>query len=205
MAWQDKIRKINRIFEVAGIRIEFRRILGGRTLQRKTFRFYAVTFWLAAVGTAIYVGIEGSKTSSGQALIASALMLLTGGLCVRIFRSRVHLKKSSLVIVNPLRWHDIPYGDIREIEHASSGSLIVHSWSNRKSGGEGYLSVGFAGSLIDGIFKTSAKAAAQIKAEVGKQRRMKDAQSSTGFVLDIWADSLTLCAILCSLAAPLFW
>jgi len=90
---------------------------------------------------------------------------LTGGsLTYRVTRSRVHDGDTSLTVVNPFLGYEVPYAAVQRVGLSRSGSLMVlPKESAADTDGEGCLVVGFAGSLLDRIFKTSEKAAAELK------------------------------------------
>ncbi|MEU3447279.1 hypothetical protein AB0H29_08610 [Streptomyces thermolilacinus] len=136
--------------------------------------------------------------------IAAALMLALGSCRYRVTRSRIHLGENSLTVVNPLVSHEVPYASIRKIEVDSSGNLTVHpKKSVADTGGDGYLAVGFAGSLLDRVFKTSDKAAAELRKHHKRRRRASGADGPVRrrLVADAVAEVMLLSAVVCAACA----
>ncbi|MEU6756944.1 PH domain-containing protein [Streptomyces sp. NPDC046685] len=177
---------------------------GGRVLRRRSFRGLAL-FVLAFFGGGAALPVAAAL-SSGEAgpMFGAAVILGLGSLAYRVTRSRVHIGETSLTVVNPLFSHEVPYGAIRRIEGNRAGSLIVLPKDGAAdTEGSGYLVVGFAGSLLDRKFKTSDKAAAELKKRRHKGRHLPGADGPVRRKLagDVVAETLLLAATVCAVAS----
>ncbi|MCK8434048.1 hypothetical protein G3I77_13715 [Streptomyces sp. D2-8] len=146
--------------------------------------------------------------SSGEAgpMFGAAVCLGVGSMAYRTMRSRIHLTDASLILVNPIFSYEFPYSAIRKIETNPSGSLIIFPKEyTPKNEGEGYLAVGYAGSLLDRIFKTSERAARELKKAQKKGRRMEGADGPVRrrIAADAVAEFMVLAAGGCMLASVL--
>ncbi|MFE3740793.1 hypothetical protein [Streptomyces sp. NPDC059134] len=88
---------------------------------------------------------------------ASALCTISA-LLRRIGSCRVVLYDDFLLTENPIRTYSIPYTDIRDVEATSTGGLRIET-RNKKE----VHPFAFGGSMLDNLFKTSEKAASDIK------------------------------------------
>lgn len=171
------------------------RVGGGEIRQRRSFRVLAPISFLgfcAAAGLAVF---DGFAKQEGGTVRGAALILAVGALCVRIFGSRIHLKADSLVIVNPIFWWELPYGEIYRAEMNSGGSLVVRV-KGRVDPDEDALSVGFAGSLLDQYFKTTEGVVREINKRRKRAPRATAATKERGVAVDALADFQVACALI---------
>ncbi|MEU8950865.1 hypothetical protein [Streptomyces sp. NPDC048489] len=122
----------------------------------------------------------------------------------RTMRSRIHLTDTSLIVVNPVFSYEVAYSVIRRIETNQSGSLIIlPKECAANTDGEGYFAVGYAGSLLDRFFKTSERAARELKKAQKKGRRLGGADEPVRrrLVADAVAEFMMLSAGGCMLAS----
>ncbi|MEU3657984.1 hypothetical protein AB0E67_35655 [Streptomyces sp. NPDC032161] len=183
--------------------MRYGRVTGGHVLRRRSFRVLslgALVFYFGGATVALIDGLTGNK----DGMIAAALILTVGSLSYRVTRSRVHVGETSLTVVNPLFAYEVPYGAVQRIGLSLSGSLMVlPKESAADTDGEGYLVVGFAGSLLDRIFRTSEKAAAKLKKlhKKGRRRPGADGPVRRMLVADAVADGMLLVAAGCAVAS----
>jgi hypothetical protein len=102
--------------------------------------------------------------------------------------------------VNPVTSYELPYAAIGKVQVNPAGSLII--FPKRGSQGvdtDGCFVVGFAGSLLDRIFKTSGAAAAEIKKFQRKRRTSVGASGpvTRSLVADWIAEVLLAAAAVC--------
>ncbi|MEV1050793.1 PH domain-containing protein [Streptomyces sp. NPDC049887] len=174
---------------------------GGRVLRRRSFRVLALVCLFGFAGAALFAASEALSSGEAGPMFGAALILAVGSLCYRVTRSRVHADESSLTVVNPLFSYEVPYASIHKIEVSGSGSLTVLPKERiADTEGEGYLVVGFAGSLLDRLFKTSDKAAAELKKYRSRGRRAPGADGPVRrkVVADVVADAMLLTAAVCA-------
>ncbi|MDI9884127.1 hypothetical protein QMZ92_06875 [Streptomyces sp. HNM0645] len=174
---------------------------GGRVLRRRSFRVLAVLVFALVGGASALAFHDALWRGESDGWMAAALLLAAGSFCYRVTRSRVHAGESSLIVVNPLFSHEVPYASIHRIEVSGSGSLTVLPKERvADTEGEGYLVVGFAGSLLDRVFKTSDKAAAELKRYRSRGRRAPGADGPIRrrLVADVVADGMLLTAAVCA-------
>ncbi|MEU3657940.1 hypothetical protein AB0E67_35400 [Streptomyces sp. NPDC032161] len=172
-------------------------------LRRRSFRVLslgALIFYFGAATAVFAVGLNSNENG----VFGVAVVLAIGSLSYRVTRSRVHASDTSLTVVNPLFAYEVPYGAVQRIGLSRSGSLMVlPKESAADTDGEGYLVVGFAGSLLDRIFKTSEKTAAELKKLHKKGRRRPGADGPVRRILvaDTIADGMLLAAVGCAVAS----
>ncbi|MER7762433.1 hypothetical protein ABTZ17_22210, partial [Streptomyces sp. NPDC097619] len=102
--------------------------------------------------------------------------------------------------------HEVPYASIRKVEVDTSGGLtVVPKQTAETADTEGYASVGFAGSLLDRLFKTSEKAAAEIALYRKHRRHVRGADGPVRRKLtgDTVAEAMLLLAAICPICAAL--
>ncbi|WKV74070.1 hypothetical protein AW27_022735 [Streptomyces sp. PCS3-D2] len=187
--------------------MEYGRVTGGRVLRRRSFRVLALLVLALFCGGSVLGLYDGLWKDERDGWFAAALLLAAGSFAYRITRSRVHAGESSLTVVNPLFSYEVPYGSIHRIEVSGSGSLTVLPKERVvDTEGEGYLVVGFAGSLLDRFFKTSDKAAAELKKYRSRGRRAPGADGPVHrkVVADVVADAMLLTAAVCAVCALVF-
>lgn len=176
------------------------KVSGGDIRQRRSFRVLAPIIFLGFCAAGGLVAVDGFAKQEGGTIRGSALVLGAGALCVRIVRSRIHLKTHSLVIVNPIFWFELPYGEIYRAEMNSGGSLVVRA-KGRVNPDEDALSVGFAGSLLDLYFKTTERVVREINKKKKRAPRVTAATKERGVALDVFADFQVVCAFILVLAS----
>ncbi|MFG2757278.1 hypothetical protein [Streptomyces wuyuanensis] len=170
-------------------------------LRRQSFRVLAVLIFALVGGASALAFYDALWRDEPDGWMAAALILAGGAFCYRITSSRVHAGEGSLTVVNPLFSYEVPYGSIHKIEVSGSGSLTVLPKERiADTEGEGYLVVGFAGSLLDRLFKTSDKAAAELKKYRSRGRRAPGADGPIRrkLVADVVADVMLLTAAVCA-------
>lgn len=96
--------------------IKYERVVGGAVLQRRSFRALAPIIFVAFSAAGLYVVTAGLKERDDVAIRMAGVVLIVGAFCVRIARSRIHLRAESVTVVNPLFWHKIPYGSLSRVE-----------------------------------------------------------------------------------------
>ncbi|MEU3267440.1 hypothetical protein [Streptomyces bacillaris] len=183
--------------------MRYGRVAGGRVLRRRSFRVLSPGVAALFVGGAA-VGIADGLNGRQDGLVAAALLLTLGSLCYRVTRSRVHAGQTSLTIINPLFAYEVPYASVQRIGASGSGSLIVlPKESAADTEGEGYLVVGFAGSLLDRFFGTTEKVTAELKKHRNKGRKLPGADGPVRrfLVADTVADGMLAVAAGCAVAA----
>jgi hypothetical protein len=137
-------------------------------------------------------------------MFGAAIALGVGAMAYRTTRSRIHFADTSLTIVNPVFSYEIPYSAIRRIEVNQSGSLVILPKEFMADAErEEYFAVGYAGSLLDRVFKTSERAARELRKAHKKGRRLEGSGGPTRrrVVADPVAESMMLAASGCMLAA----
>ncbi|MEW2071108.1 hypothetical protein [Streptomyces sp. NPDC007346] len=183
--------------------MRYGRVTGGRVLRRRSFRVLSLgVLALFAGGAAI--GFADGLNGNRDGLMAAALLLTLGSLCYRVTHSRIHADETSLTVVNPLFGYEVPYAAVQRIGANPSGSLIVlPKESAADTEDEGYLAVGFAGSLLDRAFGTTDKAVAELKKHRTKGRKLPGADGPVRRVLvaDIVADGMLVVAAGCAAAS----
>ncbi|MET9767254.1 hypothetical protein [Streptomyces sp. NPDC006415] len=111
---------------------------------------------------------------------------------------------TSLLVVNPVMTYELPYGAVKKAEVNPGGSLVIVPREPRpRSDEEGYLVVGFAGSLLDRAFGTSPKAAAEIN-KVRRTRRKTTTpggETTRSLTADPGAELLFVAAAVCAVVA----
>ncbi|WP_162638809.1 hypothetical protein [Streptomyces bacillaris] len=183
--------------------MEYRRVAGGRVLRRRSFIVLSAVAVLLFGGGAFLPAWAALSGDDPGAMFGAAMCLGVGSLAYRAMRSRIHLTETSIVVVNPLMTYRIPYDAVRKAEVNQGGSLIivprVHDRGAEDE--EGYFVVGFAGSLLDRAFNTSAKAAAEINKV--QRRRRKSVESggkvtrslTADLVAEMFLASAAICAV----------
>ncbi len=172
-------------------------------LRRRSFRVLSLgvlALFAGGAGLGVADGLNGKQ----DGLVAAVLLLTLGSLCYRITRSRVHAGPASLTVVNPFFAYEVPYASVQRIGASRSGSLIVlPKESAADTEGEGYLVVGFAGSLLDRFFGTTEKVTAELKKHRNKGRKLPGADGPVRrfLVADIVADGMLAVAAGCAVAA----
>ncbi|MFE0640656.1 PH domain-containing protein [Streptomyces sp. NPDC058877] len=184
--------------------MEYGPVTGGRVLRRRSFRVLALLVLALFGGGSALALHDALLRDDPDGWIAAALLLVSGSCCYRVMRSRVHLGENSLTVVNPLFSYEVPYGAIRKIEVGSSGSLtVLPKETVADAEDDGYLAVGFAGSLLDRVFKSSDEAAVELKKHHKRRRRAPGANGPVRrrLVADAVAEAMLLSAAVCAACA----
>ncbi|EFE74298.1 predicted protein [Streptomyces filamentosus NRRL 15998] len=185
-------------------RMGYRWATGGRVLRRRSFRVLSVLAVLLFTGGAVFPAWAALSGEDSGAMFGAAMCLGLGSLALRVTRSRVHLTGTSLLVVNPVMMYELPYGAVKKAEVNSGGSLVIVPRNpGPGTDEEGYLVVGFAGSLLDRVFRTSPKAAAEIN-KVRRSRRKTAARGGEtirSLTADPVADLLLVAAAACAVVA----
>ncbi len=182
----------------------YRWATGGRVLRRRSFRVLSVLAVLLFAGGSVFPAWAALSGEDAGAMFGAAMCLGVGSLALRVTRSRVHLTGTSLLVVNPVMTYELPYGAVKKAEVNPGGSLvIVPKDPGPRTDEEGYLVVGFAGSLLDRAFGTSPKAAAEIN-KVRRTRRKATApggETTRSLTVDPVAELLLVAAAACAVVA----
>ncbi|MFC8274587.1 PH domain-containing protein [Streptomyces sp. NPDC057271] len=184
--------------------MEYGPATGGRVLRRRSFRVLAVLVLVLFGGTSVFALHDALLRDDPDGWVAAALVLVSGSCCYRVTRCRVHLGENSVTVVNPLFSHELPYASIRKIEVDPSGSLtVLPKETVADTQGDGYLVVGFAGSPLDRVFKTSDKAAVELRRHHKRRRRAPGADGPVRrrLVADAVAEAMLLSAAVCAACA----
>lgn len=102
-----------------------------------------------------------AREDYATALFFAAVVCGITALLRRIGSCRTILQTGHLLVLNPLSIHQLPYGSVRNVEITSSGGLLIVTVD-----GDAIRPFGFGGSLLDAYFKTSEKAAAEIRRQL---------------------------------------
>ncbi|MEU0413581.1 hypothetical protein ABZ307_38120 [Streptomyces griseorubiginosus] len=166
-------------------------------LHRISFRILrwiiTVTFGLVATGLLISL----NYSFKGGPLLGVAACFFVIMLAQRFMGSRIVLNSSTVTIVNPVMNYRIPYGAVSSVHGGGGGTLILAT----REGKEIYA-VGFGGSMIDGIFKTTDKSIERIEMRIRKKRGSgQNVQTVKSFRVSWIADFCTVGALTCVVIA----
>ncbi|UYQ63072.1 hypothetical protein [Streptomyces peucetius] len=182
--------------------MDYRRIACGQLLWRRTFRWASCVLPGAFGAMASYAVFDGFLSSDPDAFKAAGLILIVGGLVLRITRSRIHLAEGRVVVVNPVFWYSVPYAAVHRAEAAPGSGLVLRTKQDFRGEPE-VFSVGFAGSLLDHRFQTAAKAAEAIGKAKKRSPRGGAAEQEIeyGMVRDAVFEAMLVLALACFVAS----
>lgn len=168
-------------------------------LHRISFRILrwiiTVTFGLVAAGLLISL----NYSFKGGPLLGAAACFFVITLAQRFMGSRIVLNPSTMTVVNPIMNYTIPYDVVSSVRGGGGGTLILAT-----RGGEEIYSVGFGGSMIDGIFKTTDKSIERIEMRMRKRRGSgRNMQATKSFRVSWIADLCTVSALACVVIASI--
>ncbi|MFD5125707.1 hypothetical protein [Streptomyces sp. NPDC058385] len=129
------------------------------------------------------------------------VFLAVAAICGRIANSKVVMRETVLMLVNPLRTYTIPKAMIRDVSVGDDGTLEVHLDQERK-----VAAFAFGGSLVDRMNGTSAKAQRNVRSWLNSSPAIEgtDKGLQVRWSRCIWADlSLLLCVATAGMGALL--
>ncbi|MER7969129.1 hypothetical protein ABTX35_09050 [Streptomyces sp. NPDC096080] len=138
---------------------------GGKVLRRRSWPFIfwvgIVFMWLIYSLTLLTALVNGDRR---EPFLLAAITLAITSLFHRIGTCKIVLRESSLQVDNFFLRSLVTYRSISRVDGSSSGGLNI-----RTRDGSGVSSFAFGGSLLDGFFKTSERAAEEISSRLNSK------------------------------------
>ena len=153
------------------------------------------TFTVAIGALVAFAALSMKDGLDGDALAVMSAGLFTIALERRILDSRIIVDEASLLVVNYLVTHSVPYNEISRVGSDERGSLTIVTYS-----GNVIYSGGFGGSVIDHFVGSVPRAVDQIECHVHRRRNSSKAKFvkkiTTAWIADVSAVGALVCGIM---------